>query len=158
MSETVAETSSDTRQNRRSIVLWGLAAVGVVAGYGTGLWHFMKYLVPLGDKVRYREMFVGPVDALQVGQSRLVRTPAGETFLMARTEDGFRVLSDICPHLGCRVHWEPQTKQFICPCHMGIFDEEGLAISGPPAEAGQRLVALDTVVRGGSVFVLIKEA
>ncbi len=77
---------------------------------------------------------------------------------MARTEDGFRVLSDVCPHLGCRVHWQPAEGTFLCPCHMGIFDAEGSAVSGPPAEAAQNLARLDTVVRGNSVFVLIQEA
>ena len=132
-------------------------AAGVVAGYATGAWHFVRYLVPLGAKVRYREMFVGPVDELGVGQSRTIKGLAGETFVMARTAEGFRVLSDTCPHLGCRVHWDPQAKQFICPCHMGVFDENGVAISGPPADAKQKLASLETVVRGRSVFVMVKE-
>lgn len=143
---------------RRGFVSSLLMLVGVAAGYGLGLWHFLRYLVPLGHGVRYREMFVGPVDELKIGQSKIIKGPGGESYVMARTADGFRVLSDKCPHLGCRVHWDPDAKQFICPCHMGIFDETGQAISGPPAEANQQLAAMDTVVRGRSVFVMIKES
>ena len=142
------------RQLLRSVVMWA----GVAVGYGLGVVHFLRYLVPLGSKVRYREMFVGSVDALKVGQSKTVSTPTGETFVMARTKTGFRVLSDVCPHLGCRVHWDREKGQFICPCHMGIFDAEGKAIAGPPAEASQDLTRLDTVIRGNSVFVMIKES
>ena len=137
-----------------SVLMWG----GLALGYGIGAYHFIRYLVPMGAGVKYREMFAGPVDGLSVGQSKTIRTPRGESFVMARTPDGFRVLSDVCPHLGCRVHWDPQAKQFICPCHMGIFDAEGKAVAGPPFDAGQRLEQLETTVRGNSVFVLIKES
>lgn len=137
-----------------SVLMWG----GVALGYGIGAVHFLRYLVPLGEKKGLRELFVGPVDQLAVGQSRQVKAPGGETYLMARTEDGFRVLSNVCPHLGCRVHWKPESQEFLCPCHMGIFDAEGNSVSGPPAEANQRLRRLDTIVRGNSVFVLIEES
>lgn len=137
-----------------SVLMW----TGVALGYGVGAFHFLRYLVPLGEKVRYRELFVGPADQLEVGRSRTVKAPSGETYVMARTPEGFRVLSNVCPHLGCRVHWKPEEGQFVCPCHMGIFDADGQAVSGPPAEAKQRLARLDTIVRGGSVFVLIRES
>jgi hypothetical protein len=41
---------------------------------------------------------------------------------------------------------------------MGIFDGGGVAISGPPAEANQNLTPLETVVRGQSVFVMVRES
>ena len=150
----MTEGTEDRRRFLRSTITWS----GVVVGYGIGVVHFLRYLVPLGGKVRYREMFVGPVDDLAVGQSKTIHTPTGETFVMARTPDGFRVLSDVCPHLGCRVHWERDKDRFLCPCHMGIFDAEGKAVSGPPAEANQDLTRLDTLIRGNSVFVMIKES
>jgi len=137
-----------------SILMWGSLALG----YGIGAFHFIRYLVPMGAGVKYREMFAGSVDSLEVGQSKTVRTPRGESFVMARTPDGFRVLSDVCPHLGCRVHWVAQDREFFCPCHQGVFDAEGIAVSGPPFDAGQRLERLEVVVRGNSVFVLIKES
>lgn len=152
---------SDEKKNekdRRGFLAGTLMVGGLAAGYGIGAFEFLRYLVPLGAKSRYRELFVGPVDALKVGQSKVIRSPDGETYVMARLEDGFRVLSSICPHLGCRVHWKPEDNEFLCPCHMGIFDAAGKAVSGPPAEANQDLASLETVVRGGSVFVLIKES
>ena len=84
--------------------------------------------------------------------------PRGDSFVMARTDAGIRVLSDICPHLGCRVHWVAKEKHFLCPCHQGIFDAEGTATAGPPYDAGQSLARLETRIRGNSVFVLIKES
>jgi len=152
MSEDAPKT--DRRGFLANILMW----TGLAVGYGIGAFAFLKYLVPVGAKTKMRELFVGPVDELEVGQSQLVRSPSGNTYLMARTAEGFRVLSDICPHLGCRVHWVPGKGEFFCPCHQGVFNAEGIATSGPPAEANQRLERLETLVRGGSVFVLIKEA
>jgi cytochrome b6-f complex iron-sulfur subunit len=143
--------------DRRRFLTNGLMWAGLAAGYGLGAFHFLRFLLPLGTKQRYRELFVGPVDALAVGFSRTVKTPSGESFVMARVADGFRVLSDVCPHLGCRVHFDRTRNEFLCPCHQGVFDAEGTAVSGPPAEAHQRLARLTTVVRGNSVFVLVKE-
>ena len=145
-------------QTRRSFLRSWWMWLSVAVGYGIGVRHFLHYLLPLGEKVKYREMYAGPVDQLAPGQSKRVKTPTGDSFVMAMTDSGLKVLSDVCPHLGCRVHWVPDKKHFLCPCHMGIFDPEGKATAGPPYDAGQDLTSLETVVRGNSVFVLIKEA
>jgi menaquinol-cytochrome c reductase iron-sulfur subunit len=44
---------------------------------------------------------------------------------------GLRVLSPICPHLGCAIAWRGSDEQFLCPCHVGIFGPDGARISGP---------------------------
>ena len=48
------------------------------------------------------------------------------------TKDGLvRVLSPICPHLGCSIPWIEAKQQFICPCHTAIFTLDGTRVSGP---------------------------
>jgi Rieske Fe-S protein len=42
-----------------------------------------------------------------------------------RDGDGYRALSAVCQHLGCRVHWDDGAQQFKRPCHGGIYDREG---------------------------------
>ena len=49
-----------------------------------------------------------------------------------REGDGYRALSATCTHLGCRVSWDDAKKQFLCPCHGGVYDRSGRVISGPP--------------------------
>ena len=151
-------TDETGTKDRRDFLSWVLMWIGTALGYGLGAVFFLKYLVPMGAKVRYREMYAGSLNELKVGESKKIRTPSGDTFLMARTSDGVRVLSDVCPHLGCRVHWQADTRTFYCPCHQGVFTDEGVAIKGPPADAGQRLARLETVIRGGAVYVMIKES
>jgi Rieske Fe-S protein len=42
-----------------------------------------------------------------------------------------KVVSAICPHEGCEVAWEQNTKRFSCPCHESYFAADGSRISGP---------------------------
>ena len=42
-----------------------------------------------------------------------------------------RVLSPVCPHLGCSVPWNEAKQEFICPCHVAVFAMDGTKISGP---------------------------
>ncbi len=152
-------TEEAKTEDRRGFLISALMWGGVALGYGLGAVYFLRYLVPLGDKVPMREMFVGTTGQLEIGESKTIRTPDGETFVMARTgEKSFRVLSDVCPHLGCKVHWVASENHFFCPCHMGVFDPDGKATAGPPAEAGQNLTQLETRVTEGKVFVMIKES
>jgi Rieske Fe-S protein len=43
-----------------------------------------------------------------------------------------RVLSSVCPHLGCTITWSESRSQFLCPCHNGVFAADGALVSGPP--------------------------
>jgi menaquinol-cytochrome c reductase iron-sulfur subunit len=41
------------------------------------------------------------------------------------------VFSNVCTHLSCRVTWDEDQNEFICPCHDGHFAADGAIISGP---------------------------
>jgi menaquinol-cytochrome c reductase iron-sulfur subunit len=53
----------------------------------------------------------------------------------------FRILSSVCPHLGCSIRWIDTQNKFICPCHKGTFSAEGEYISGPPRRSMDSLEA-----------------
>jgi menaquinol-cytochrome c reductase iron-sulfur subunit len=52
-----------------------------------------------------------------------------------------RVLSAVCPHLGCSIAWNDEKGQFICPCHNGTFSHDGTLIAGPPPRGMDELEA-----------------
>lgn len=61
-----------------------------------------------------------------------------------------RVLSSVCPHLGCTVPWIREKKQFICPCHNAIFSSDGARVAGPSLRG---MDSLETRVEGGQLQV-----
>lgn len=46
-----------------------------------------------------------------------------------------------CPHLGCHVEYKARKRRYVCPCHGGVFDDEGNRISGPPPRGLRKIAA-----------------
>jgi nitrite reductase/ring-hydroxylating ferredoxin subunit len=134
-----------------------LMAGGVLASYGTLGVMAGWYLFP--SKPRPRAwLFVAEVDRLRKGDALDYRDPAGQPITITRkaetgAADDFLALSSTCPHLGCHVHWEAHNNRFFCPCHNGVFNPEGKAIAGPPADAGQSLSHYPLKVERGLLFI-----
>ncbi len=134
-------------------------AAGLIGGYG-GLGAIaLRYLYP-ADGADVSWQFVTEVERVAVGASIRYRGPSGETINIARQGRGggaadFIALSSTCPHLGCQVRWEGQNNRFFCPCHNGVFDPSGVAIGGPPGEAGQRLAEYPLKVEGGLLHIAV---
>jgi menaquinol-cytochrome c reductase iron-sulfur subunit len=61
-----------------------------------------------------------------------------------------RVLSAVCPHLGCSVAWNDTKGQFVCPCHNGVFAQDGTLLSGPPPRG---MDELDVRIESGRLQV-----
>ncbi len=87
---------------------------------------------------------LGRVEDFPQGQIRLAsfRNPAtthwdGETgdipcWVRRISGNSFQVFAINCAHLGCPVRWFPQSRLFLCPCHGGVYYEDGSRASGPP--------------------------
>jgi menaquinol-cytochrome c reductase iron-sulfur subunit len=87
---------------------------------------------------------LGMLDKFPAGQTRLAtyRHPSanpsdGETANIpcwVRNIDGasLQVFAINCAHLGCPVRWFPQSGLFMCPCHGGVYYQDGSRASGPP--------------------------
>jgi len=61
-----------------------------------------------------------------------------------------RILSPICPHLGCSIPWNEAKQEFICPCHVAVFVMDGAKISGP---APRPMDDLESKVENGMLKV-----
>ncbi len=139
-----------------SVAMWGsLAAAFGVAGI-----QGLLYLFPESLVAATRKVFAGNLSQYKLGQVQTFHDLQGGEVLVRRTDEGFQAFSNVCPHLGCRVHWEEDNNRFFCPCHNGAFDENGIATAGPPKDAGQSLPAVPVTVDedSGVVYLDVRDA
>ena len=130
--------------SRRELLSWGWkVGVGLVAVAGG--WTTWDVLRPrlsagIGGVVRTLPEAAVPGDeAVAVQAARAYLTKAGDEVV---------AISEVCPHLGCRVEWCDSSRQFECPCHGSIFNRLGKYRSGPTPRGMDRhpAVVVDGVV------------
>ena len=144
--EKIIERPNEDPISRRAL-LKGL--LGFVGAFGLGSLFYASY--------RFLAPSAGARAAVELS---LVDIAPGGTYpfqhgaspgILIRGEDGtFRAFSLICTHLACTVYWNPEKRAFYCPCHDGLFDAEGNAVSGPPPAPLERL---KVSVKGDRVVV-----
>jgi len=124
---------------RRAITVM-LAAIGAVFGASA-----VAYIMPPKQSDTGAEWLpLGSTRTVELGEPTLFktsvelttgwRTTTDDVAVYVKTDDGrdFIGMSNICTHLGCRVRWVKDKRQFYCPCHAGVYDENGNVVSGPP--------------------------
>lgn len=93
--------------------------------------HGLAYIFPKMEPPIIRKLLVGRLGELAVGQAKEFQL-GGQTLYLVKTEEGYKVFSGICTHLGCKVKWESYNNRFFCPCHKGVFAAGGEVLAGPP--------------------------
>ena len=124
----------------------GAGATGVLAVPAVGF-----IVAPLVHREAQAWRPVGNRDDFKIGETVAVRfedaSPlewAGVTARMAawlrrEAEDQFTAFSINCTHLGCPVRWLPSANLFMCPCHGGVYYQDGSVAAGPPPQPLTRL-------------------
>jgi menaquinol-cytochrome c reductase iron-sulfur subunit len=59
-------------------------------------------------------------------------------YVRREDEETFVAFSIYCTHTGCPVHWLEGARLFFCPCHAGVFYDNGAVAAGPPPRPLQR--------------------
>lgn len=157
------DSSTGSSFPRRKLLLGGfLAALG--AAYGMFATFATQFVFPKRGAPRRQRIFIAFADQIDQGDSRAVNMPSGDQLLIsntgrinAETGNTFVAFSNSCPHLGCKVHWEAQRERFYCPCHQGVFDPNGAAVSGPPAQSGSNLKPYEIEIAGRSIYAIVEE-
>ncbi len=72
-------------------------------------------------------------------------------WLRRESDTAFRAFAVNCSHLGCPVNWVPDGKIFLCPCHGGVYYQDGQVAAGPPPRA---LFEYQVRVNKGQVEIL----
>ncbi len=111
--------------------IMGIPVVGFVFG-------------PFTRKVEEVWRDVGTVRGFEIGKTVQVEyedpSPLPWAGVTARTaawlrrngENEFTAFSVNCTHLGCPVRWIDTADLFMCPCHGGVYYNDGTVAGGPP--------------------------
>lgn len=124
-------------------------------------------LGPLFKRIPQRWCPVGPISRFKVGDIVEVTYAdlsalawAGKTgkiaaWLHRKDEQQFVAFSVNCSHLGCPVRWVATAHLFMCPCHGGVYYENGKVAAGPPPRG---LTQYPVRVNNGKVEILSSPA
>lgn len=149
--------SEDAGQSRRSFVGQLVMLGGLAASFGTAVAFAARYVYPRMGLRRIRQVFLAPVADIPAGKGKVYDLPGGGNALVTNTGAEVVALSNICPHLGCKVRWEEDKRQFSCPCHGGVFQPDGTAVAGPPADEKKDLKRFNLKKVGENLFIEIEE-
>ncbi|MEA3286215.1 MAG: Rieske (2Fe-2S) protein [Candidatus Marinimicrobia bacterium] len=128
------ENEQPEQASRRDFLLRFGAFGALVLALGGFTRHLLVYFTPKRKLASTHKYLVSKVDEIPVGKAKEIKIQ-GKPVFVVHLEDGFKVFSGVCTHLGCIVRWEPSKSRFYCPCHKGIFDETGQVTGGPPPRA-----------------------
>jgi len=131
--------------SRRGFITWITAAVGSFITVVIGL-PALDYLIAPALKSSTTDTWIplGKLDSFEVGKPTLAtftRTIANGweqtvnsygVFVYRKSQTEVVAFSNVCTHLGCRVNWQADKQEYICPCHDGHFSIDGKVVSGPP--------------------------
>lgn len=68
---------------------------------------------------------------IQVGEGKLIDFNGKKSAAYRDEDEQLHIVSAICPHLGCIVHWNSAEKSWDCPCHGSRFTYKGEVLEGP---------------------------
>jgi Rieske Fe-S protein len=132
------------KPSRRDFLLAFGVGLNALAGALVGIPILGYALSTAVKKYGLQPIKLGPVSSFPEGTTRL----ATYTNPYKRPWDGemdeipcwvrrikgneFQVFAINCTHLGCPVRWFAESKFFMCPCHGGVYYEDGSHAAGPP--------------------------
>lgn len=150
--------------SRRSYIGWllGLCTAGVSAVLAVPLIRFLIYpLTAKTTELKWSDVGAAsefsavtapvqrPVTVEQLDGWR--KTISEKIVYVTKDKAGqVRVLSAICPHLGCSVQWAGAKNEFLCPCHGATFSADGTCTGGPAPRA---MDALESAVQSDRLVV-----
>jgi menaquinol-cytochrome c reductase iron-sulfur subunit len=148
---------------RRQFLTWVSVALGGLGATLVGVPVIGFLLAPLFQKPQQSWRPVGDADNFKIGETVQVAftdpsplpwagvTAATAVWLRRETKDQFTAFAVNCSHLGCPVQWIPDGKLFLCPCHGGVYYQDGSVAAGPPPRP---LTTYNDRVNAGQVEIL----
>jgi menaquinol-cytochrome c reductase iron-sulfur subunit len=153
-------------RRRRFLAIWTAGLVALLGGLivGPAVAFVLNPLRRKGPAEEEDFVDAGRLDALAVGKWTLVpieivRQDGWSKHQQSRSvwvlrspgaDEETKVFSPICTHLGCPIALSPDGKGFACPCHGGVYSNEGTHVAGPPP---RDMDPLEFKVKNGHLLV-----
>jgi menaquinol-cytochrome c reductase iron-sulfur subunit len=151
-------------QNRRSFLgaLLGVGSVFVGALLSVPLIRFTLFPLlrlttelkssPVGAMSEFSNLNEPALRTVHIEQVDGWRKAISEkaVYITKDQQGQLRVLTSVCPHLGCTVPWNKDKNQFVCPCHGAVYMPDGTRVSGPSLRG---MDTLETSVVDGQLTV-----
>lgn len=138
---------SDGEISRRDFIKVTTGIVGGMIAAAVGL-PAIAYLLDPAFKSGAKEAWIpiGKVADMEIGKpypfsftrvqvNGWERTSTSHGGFVIRWSDDPKdlyILNSRCTHLACTVNWKDEAQAFICPCHDGKFNKDGVVLAGPP--------------------------
>ncbi|MGH7802232.1 MAG: ubiquinol-cytochrome c reductase iron-sulfur subunit [Thermodesulfobacteriota bacterium] len=157
------ENTKTTACNRREFLAKLSIALSGITGALVAIPVIGSIIAPLFQKRQEVWRSVGAVESFKIGATVQVSfidasplpwagiTAKSAAWLRRISEENFIAFSVNCAHLGCPVRWIAGAKLFMCPCHGGVYYEDGSVASGPPPRG---LYQYPVRVNNGQVEIL----
>lgn len=96
--------------------------------------NFLKENAAVSRHLLKDYLFYGQTESLAgiaAGEGKTLKVD-GERVAVYRHESGkLSIVSAVCSHMGCIVHWNGLEKSWDCPCHGSRFSVDGVVLEGP---------------------------
>ena len=134
------------KYTRRQFMVLGTGAGMGLIGVLLSIPAIGFLLSPLFAKRRTAWVTIGNIDDIPFDTPtvRLAAMPSEQGFptpptnrvvyVVRKTDGSVLTLSNICTHMQCDVHWDAQLDEFLCPCHGGLYNMDGVNVGGPPPQ------------------------
>jgi thiosulfate dehydrogenase (quinone) large subunit len=96
---------------------------------------------------------IGAATAVPVGEAAQFNDPAtgNPAWMVCLKRGSFAAFSAVCTHAGCIVQYQAGSKEFVCPCHGGVYSARtGQVLGGPPPTP---LPSIPVQVSNGQLYV-----
>lgn len=147
--------------SRRSMLGWMVTGINVAVVAALAVPAVKFVASPLSHRSKEKWVDVLGEDELNEGETREVHyvipivdgyqtVDRAYTVYLHRNAEGLKCFDPACTHLGCRVKFQDDQHRYFCPCHGGVFSEDGKVVSGPPPKG---LIEHPVKVENGRIFV-----
>ncbi|HUO57560.1 MAG TPA: ubiquinol-cytochrome c reductase iron-sulfur subunit [bacterium] len=165
MAKSNPHTNEPENPQRRTFLVGAITALGGFISFilgGSGLVYFLS---PAWSSKKEDWVEVGPVGNIQ-------GTSPVKMDYVKRKMDGWEVIESPgsvwmvnkggnwiaydphCTHLGCPYRWDESKGLFLCPCHNGVFNKDGVVMSGPPPRP---LRQFPVKLENGTLYIIPEE-